>query len=176
MIRSSTLPTGLVDPSETQWSVEFDRQVSFVFTTDCIQHCLVPPQGKVFCHWLELTNIHCTVVPPMTIYGQLLSVYVQKFQRLINGALSSGEFSKSLAKMMEDVGAHSSISFIDQWVYYRYPTFQVVASYHFVYGSRCTRTVRSHHVQEECGFLLHVFVRPPPPWAAWNRYHSKAVE
>ena len=31
LIRSSTSPTGLVDPSETQWSVEFDRQVSFVF-------------------------------------------------------------------------------------------------------------------------------------------------
>ena len=57
---------------------------------------------------------------------------MQKFQRLINGTLSSGEFSKSLAKKMEDLGAHSASGFIDQGVYYRDPTFQVVASYHFV--------------------------------------------
>ena len=57
-----------------------------------------------------------SVVPPVTMYGQLLkteSVYVQKFQRLINGTLSSGEFSKSFAKKMEDVGAHSASGFID---------------------------------------------------------------
>ena len=83
------------------------------------------------------------------------------FQRLINGTLSSGEFSKFLAKKIEAVGAHSASGFIDQWVYYRDPTFQVVASYRFVKGSCCTRTVRSHRVQEGCGFLLQVFVRPP---------------
>ena len=54
------------------------------------------------------------------------------FQRVINGTLSSGEFSRSLAKKMENIGAHSASGFIDQWIYYRYPTFQVVASYHFV--------------------------------------------
>ena len=36
LLRSSISPTGLVDPSETQWSVEFDRRVSFVFTIDFI--------------------------------------------------------------------------------------------------------------------------------------------
>ena len=39
---------------------------------------------------------------------------MQKFQRLINGTLSSGEFSKSFAKKMEGVGAHSASGFIDQ--------------------------------------------------------------
>ena len=28
LIRNSISPTGLVDPSETQWSMEFDRPVS----------------------------------------------------------------------------------------------------------------------------------------------------
>jgi len=32
VVRSSISPTGLVDPSETQWSLEFDRQVR---TIDC---------------------------------------------------------------------------------------------------------------------------------------------
>ena len=53
------------------------------------------------------------VILPVTMYGQMESVYVQKFQRLINGTLSSGEFSKSFAKKMEDVGAHSASGFID---------------------------------------------------------------
>ena len=57
------------------------------------------------------------VIPPVTMYRQMESVYVQKFQRLINGTLSSGEFSKSFAKKMEDVGAHSASGFIDQWVW-----------------------------------------------------------
>ena len=34
LLRSSISPTGLVDPSETQWSMEFDRQVSFVVKVD----------------------------------------------------------------------------------------------------------------------------------------------
>ena len=46
------------------------------------------------------------------------SVYVQKFQRLISGALS--------------VGTYFASGFIDQWVYYRDPTFQVAAYYRFV--------------------------------------------
>ena len=60
------------------------------------------------------------------------SVYVQKFQRLISGALSSGEFSKSLANRREAVGTYFASGFIDQWVYYRDPTFQVAAYYRFV--------------------------------------------
>ena len=32
LVRNSISPTGLVDPSKTRWSVEFDRQASFVFT------------------------------------------------------------------------------------------------------------------------------------------------
>ena len=36
------------------------------------------------------------------------------FQCVINSTLSSGEFSKFLAKKMEDVGAHSASGFIDQ--------------------------------------------------------------
>ena len=31
VVRGSISPTGLVDPRETQWSVEFDRQVSSLF-------------------------------------------------------------------------------------------------------------------------------------------------
>ena len=34
LIRHSISPTGLVDPSETQWSMEFDTQVSFVVMID----------------------------------------------------------------------------------------------------------------------------------------------
>ena len=30
VVKSSISPTGMVDPSTTQWSMEFDRQVSFV--------------------------------------------------------------------------------------------------------------------------------------------------
>ena len=60
------------------------------------------------------------------------SVYVQKFQRLINGTLSSGEFSKSLANEQEAIGAYFACGFIDQWVYCWDPTFQVAASYRFM--------------------------------------------
>ena len=59
-------------------------------------------------------------------YWKTESVYMQKFQRLINGTLSSGEFSKSLAKKMEDVGAHSASSFVGQLVYYSVLASQVV--------------------------------------------------
>ena len=59
------------------------------------------------------------------------SVYIQKFQRLINSTLSSGEFSKSLANKQEAVGAYFASRFIDQWVYYR-DLFQVAASYLFM--------------------------------------------
>ena len=34
LVRSSISPTGLVDPSETHWSMEFDTQVSFVVMID----------------------------------------------------------------------------------------------------------------------------------------------
>ena len=37
------------------------------------------------------------------------SVYVQKFQRLINNTLSSGEFSKYLANEQEAVGIYFGI-------------------------------------------------------------------
>ena len=30
VVRSSISPTGLVDPSETHWSVQFDTQVSLI--------------------------------------------------------------------------------------------------------------------------------------------------
>ena len=71
----------------------------------------------------------------MTIFGQLLKngkCNVQKFQGLINGMWSSGEFSKSLASEEEALGAYFASGFIDQSVYYRYPTFQVAASYCFM--------------------------------------------
>ena len=60
---------------------------------------------------------HYTVVPPVTTYGRLLKngkYNVQEFQRLINGTLSSSEFSKSLANKQEAVGAYFTSSFIDQ--------------------------------------------------------------
>ena len=41
LIRSSMSPTGLVDPGETRWSMEFDTHVSFVCTNDL--YCLVLP-------------------------------------------------------------------------------------------------------------------------------------
>ncbi len=50
----------------------------------------------------------------LTIIEKTESVYVQKFQRLINGTLSSGEFSKSLANEREAVGAYFASGFIDQ--------------------------------------------------------------
>ena len=66
----------------------------------------------------KVKRVKITVVTPVTIYGQLLEktegVYVQKFQRLINGTLSSGEFSKSLANEQEAIGAYFACSFIDQ--------------------------------------------------------------
>ena len=39
---------------------------------------------------------------------------MQKFQRLINGTLSSGEFSRTPTNKGEAVGAHSASGFIDQ--------------------------------------------------------------
>ena len=51
-----------------------------------------------------------------TIIEKMESVYVQKFQHLINGTLFSGEFSKSLTSEREAVGAYFARSFIDQWV------------------------------------------------------------
>ena len=64
------------------------------------------------------------------------------------GSKNAGAFQhlKSLAKKMDDVGAHSASGFIDQWVYYWNPTFQVVASYRFVYGR----------------FFVARFCSPPP--------------
>ena len=49
-----------------------------------------------------------------TIIEKTESVYVQKFQRLINGTLFSGEFSKSLVNKQEAVGAYFASGFIDQ--------------------------------------------------------------
>ena len=48
-----------------------------------------------------------------TIIEKTESVYVQKFQRLINGTLCSGKFSKSLANE-QDVGAYFASGFIEQ--------------------------------------------------------------
>ena len=67
-----------------------------------------------------------------TIIEKTESVYVQKFQRLINGTLCSGKFSKSLANEQEAVDAYFASGFIDQWVYCGHPTLQVAASYRFV--------------------------------------------
>ena len=49
-----------------------------------------------------------------TIIEKTESVYVQKFQRLINGTLCSGKFSKSLANEQEAVGAYFASGVIDQ--------------------------------------------------------------
>ena len=49
-----------------------------------------------------------------TIIEETESVYVQKFQRSINGTLFSGEFSKSLTSEREAVGAYFASGFIDQ--------------------------------------------------------------
>ena len=49
-----------------------------------------------------------------TIIEKTESVYVQKFQRLINGTLFSGEFSKTLTSEREAVGAYFASGFIDQ--------------------------------------------------------------
>ena len=49
-----------------------------------------------------------------TIIEKTESVYVQKFQCLINGTLCSGKFSKSLANEQEPVGAYFASGFIDQ--------------------------------------------------------------
>ena len=49
-----------------------------------------------------------------TIIEKTESVYVQKFQRLINGTLFSGEFSKSLTSERKAVGAYFASGFIDQ--------------------------------------------------------------
>ena len=49
-----------------------------------------------------------------TIIEKTESVYVQKFQRSINGTLFSGEFSKSLTSEREAVGAYFASGFIDQ--------------------------------------------------------------
>ena len=54
------------------------------------------------------------------------------FQSSINGILSSGELSKSLANKQEAVGAYLASGFLDQSVYFRYPTFQALDSYRFV--------------------------------------------
>ena len=55
------------------------------------------------------------VDPPVTIYGQLLKKRkVYTYKHLINGILSSGEFSKSLANKQEAVGAYFASGFIDQ--------------------------------------------------------------
>ena len=51
-----------------------------------------------------------------TIIEKTESVYVQKFQRVINGTLFSGEFSKSLTSEQEAVGAYFASGSIDQWV------------------------------------------------------------
>ena len=67
-----------------------------------------------------------------TIIEKTENVYVQKFQRLINSTLFSGEFSKSLTSEWEAVGAYFAHGFIDQWVWRQDPTFQVAGSYHFV--------------------------------------------
>ena len=49
-----------------------------------------------------------------TIIEKTESVYVQKFQRLINSTLCSGKFSKSLANEQEAVGAYFTSGFIEQ--------------------------------------------------------------
>ena len=51
-----------------------------------------------------------------TIIEKTESVYVQKFQRSVNGTLFSGEFSKSLTSKQEAVGAYFASGCIDQWV------------------------------------------------------------
>ena len=67
-----------------------------------------------------------------TINEKTESVYVQKFHRLINGTLSSGKFLESPANKREAVCAYLASGFLDQSVYYRYPTFQALVSYRFV--------------------------------------------
>ena len=49
-----------------------------------------------------------------TIIEKTESVYVQKFQHLINGTLFSGEFSKSLTSKQVAVGTYFASGFIDQ--------------------------------------------------------------
>ena len=67
-----------------------------------------------------------------TIIEKTGSVYVQKFQCSINGTSSSGKFLESLANKREAVCAYLASSFLDQSVYYRYPTFQALDYYRFV--------------------------------------------
>ena len=58
-----------------------------------------------------------SVVPLVAIYSKLLktqSVYIQKFQHLIDGTLSSGDFLKSLAIKRQALGTYFVSSFIDQ--------------------------------------------------------------
>ena len=49
-----------------------------------------------------------------TIIEKTESVYVQKFQRLINGTLFSGVFSRSLTSERKAVGAYFASGCIDQ--------------------------------------------------------------
>ena len=59
------------------------------------------------------THSHSTSDIMRTITEKTESVYIQKFQRKINGTLSSSEFSKSLANEREAVGSYFASGFIE---------------------------------------------------------------
>ena len=58
----------------------------------------------------SLSNSGSTSDNIRTIIEKTESVYVQKFQRLINGTLCSGKYSKSLANKQEAVGTYFASS------------------------------------------------------------------
>ena len=78
-----------------------------------------------------------------TIIDKTESVYLQKFQCSISSTLSSGEFPKFLANKREAACSYFASGFLDQSVYYRYPTFQASDSYHFVLVSFPDRIFRA---------------------------------
>ena len=93
------------------------RSVYYLEKLDSVVYLLVREQS--FRQWQVYGEYY---------YWKTWSKNAGAFQRVINGTLSSGEFSKSPAKEMENVGPHSASGFIDQWVYCRNRAFQVVAS------------------------------------------------
>ena len=105
----------------------YQRGVSYdaIFATQEAALKVLREGGKAFISLFDLEKAFDTIEKAVlfsrsasdnirTVIEKTESVYVQKFQRSINGTLFSGEFSKSLTSEQEAVGAYFASSFIDQ--------------------------------------------------------------
>ena len=96
-----------------------------------------------------------------TIIEETESVYVRKFQRLINGTIASGVFARPSTTKSAAGRAWFASGFIGLYLCYSHPTSQVSGAYRLAYRSRFVRAVRSCFAREGCGFLSTFLFAPP---------------